>query len=898
MKYVFVFGFLVHKIRFLLFSPAVLLQVTLGTAGRTGKTAKHMIMHVIAPNSPLRCSRTYFFGYDHKVLDPTSGETRRTVSYSVDMQLLNTVYLILVELVTEAIAVYVKSLSVEQARLFVMQSLPERLRKSDANMPGTFVSYVSTKGNLDFSLKGFDIHGLSLDLIEKRPITCVKNARIVLYDVPSVEYQDKALGSLVYSENFLDSHFKVVESPDSKAKMTSKYIILTKRIPIYYNWSVYKQDRELSQNILGFCSQEVGSDIFGTLKVDKAPAKLSAVGSGHFSYTVDAYLFEKAIIFSTEFNGCTVIPMIEVIEIQFYDSESISHKSLLCFRIKEAFRFYIPKPLVCGNQDNTRLVVTFQPRSAAFNGLYKYLLKTWSKFDENRTKFETLDKIPQDLEAFIQPEAVKVKDEANLFSTFSFSEKYLGQFTADFKDFMVNLKLNSSGSVVAKRHVGAVTNQNEDSGSFLEPCMVWVTIIGGFPWSFKDKLADNIVKMTKDSYKWVVVKAFDESSDVQVGSMQSSLTSIVKEWEEESRGNDVTILRLMLVPPSNVELIEIVQGISSHPDKLISKHLTIQSVIYCVDQSKSFIKFNMTMPKLLDQCSQGLVNCIALTGTPDSSIVPSNGASYSENLQSLLRNVNNDVTFLVVPQGSILRTNDLDVILQPHAFDDEKLVKARYLNFPNWYQGKFKTSPSEPFMFEISLVLKAPLEKHRMMEALKSLCSLDNLYYMYGTFKVSAGVFGRGTLSWFDVKFWVPGGTPELQPTEAPSQENPNKGHGDITGTNCGKLFFYGHLLKEKVLQDLMRKGVSPRPAKKTLKTKETITEGEKKSIHKKRHLEKPPPGIFFNGTYFVSMEGEKSYWHPMMDEFIEDYLKSANQEIKTYNEKLDREKYVDLFVV
>ena len=872
----------------------------MATAGRTGKTAKHMIMHVIAPNSPLRCSRTYFFGYDHEVLDPNSGEIKRTVSYSIDMQILNTVYLILVELVKESIAVYVKTLSVEQSRLFVMQNLPDRLRKSDANMPGTFVSYVSTKGNLDFALKGFDIHGLSLDLIEKRPITCVKNARIVLYDVPSVEYHEKFLGSLVYSENFLDSHFKVVESPDSKPKMVSKYILLTKRIPIYYNWAVYKQDREVSQNIISFCLQENAemekvSESFGSLKVDKAPAKLSAVGSENFSYSVDTFLFEKGIIFSTEFNGSTAVPMSEISKIQFYDSESISHKSLLCFQVKNQFRYYIPKPLVCTNSENIELVLTFQPRSTSFNGLYKYLVKTWENTDPGKTKFEILDKITADLESFIQHEAVKVKDETNLFSTFSFSEKYLGQFTTDFKKFMANLKLNSSGSVVAKHHVGVVTDQNEDRGSFLESCMVWITVIGGLPWSCKGKLADNIVQMTKDSYKWVVVKAFDESSDFQVSSMQTSLTSIVNQWIHESQGSDVQTLRLMLVPPSNVELIEIVQGISSHPDKSVSKHLTIQSVIYCVDQSKSFIKFNMTMPKLLDQCSQGLVNCIALTAKPETSVVSVN-RNNSDKLQSLLRNVNNDVTFLLVPQGSILRTNDLEIILQPHAFDDEKLIKARYLQYPNWYQGKFKTSPSEPFMFEISLVLRAPLEKHRMMETLKSLSGLDNLYYMYGSFKVSTGVFGRGTLSWFDVKFWVPGGTPELEPTEAATQEPSNKGQGDASEISCGKLFFYGHLLKEKVLKDLLRKGVSPKPAKKVLKTKETLTEGEKKSVHKKRHLEKPPPGIFFNGTYFVSMDGEKSYWHPLMDEFIEDFIKTANEDIKKYNEKLDREKYVDLF--
>merc|ERR1712062_325455 len=175
-----------------------------------------------------------------------------------------------------------------------------------------------------------------------------------------------------------------------------------------------------------------------------------------------------------------------------------------------------------------------------------------------------------------------------------------------------------------------------------------------------------------------------------------------------------------------------VQVINSHPDPKTASHLQIQSVLYCIDQTRAFIKFNMTMPKLLDQCSQGLVNCIALTGsiepqrTKDNKSKPS-ASDDGEKLQDLLRNVNNDVAFLLTPLGRISRSKDIDMILKPNAYEEPNLIKARYLLFPTWYVGKFKTSPSEPFMYEVSLKLQTPFEKHRVNETLKGLSSLENL---------------------------------------------------------------------------------------------------------------------------------------------------------------------------
>ena len=884
-----------------------------------------MILHAIAPNSPLRCSRTYFFGYDHEVTPPSSDQSVKSISFSIDMQALNVLYLITVDLVKEAIEVYVKTLSVQQAKLVVMQKLPDKLRKADIGLPGPFVSYLTTQGSLEFSLKGFDINGMSIDLKEKQRRTCLKNARIIVYDVPSIEFKDKYLGSIIFSETFIDSHFDIVEDykVDGQRKTVTKsdYMILTERVPVYFNWAVYKQDRQISADCRDF-SAKVSEDPslqnhFGKLFVHDAKAQMTSVERSNITYNVSLNLFEKGIIINTEFTGSIVIPQNEIAKIIFYDSPNVNNNSIISFLINSEFRVQNLPPTLNGTQ-SANIIIMFQPRSQSFNGLYKHMIDMWAKNNsENEASskwFEQIESVENNsklipfLTAGKSSAIVPTKNNSdNLFTNFSASQKYLISFTGNVASFMENLKISSSQAVVAKKHLKVmmgddklasrdVSELESSEGQKLDHCKVWVTIIAGLPWSHKGQLAENIVNMTKGSYKWVFIKAFDESTDFNVENMQKNLTSIVTEWKKENHEDESSILRLMVVPPSSVELISMVQAISSHPDKNVASHLEIQSVIYCIDQARAYIKFNMTMPKLLDQCSQGLVNCIVYTGTNEKSTNQNSAAAKeSQKLQNLLRNVNTNVVFVFAPEGNFVKTKELGAILGENAFQELDLVRARYFMYPTWYVGKFKTSPSEPFTYELNMTLKAPMEKHRLNEALKSLSALDNLFFVHGKFQVCTEPYGKGIISTWDLKFWVPSADPQLEQVNPAEGQKGDTGSGDAK-KGCGKIYIYGHQLKEKVLQDILRKGVSPKPKPKPLRDEKSLTEGEKKLIHKKRHLEKLPPGVFYNGTYFVSMDGEKSYWHPNMEVFVEDFLKSANEQINEYNKKISQMHYADLF--
>lgn len=68
------------------------------------------------------------------------------------------------------------------------------------------------------------------------------------------------------------------------------------------------------------------------------------------------------------------------------------------------------------------------------------------------------------------------------------------------------------------------------------------------------------------------------------------------------------------------DLVDVIQAVSSHPDPQVASHITVGAVTVCVDPQNSYMCDNYTLPKLLDQCAQGWVNNIVMTGTTASQV--------------------------------------------------------------------------------------------------------------------------------------------------------------------------------------------------------------------------------------------------------------------------------------
>uniref|UniRef100_A0A1I8FCH6 MBD domain-containing protein n=1 Tax=Macrostomum lignano TaxID=282301 RepID=A0A1I8FCH6_9PLAT len=55
----------------------------------------------------------------------------------------------------------------------------------------------------------------------------------------------------------------------------------------------------------------------------------------------------------------------------------------------------------------------------------------------------------------------------------------------------------------------------------------------------------------------------------------------------------------------------------------------------------------------------------------------------------------------------------------------------------------------------------------------------------------------------------------------------------------------------------------------------------------KERHLDPLPEGWFFNGTKYISFDGESSKMHPSLEKFLESHIAEENKKIAEYNAKL-----------
>uniref|UniRef100_A0A4W4GWS0 Uncharacterized protein n=3 Tax=Electrophorus electricus TaxID=8005 RepID=A0A4W4GWS0_ELEEL len=126
---------------------------------------------------------------------------------------------------------------------------------------------------------------------------------------------------------------------------------------------------------------------------------------------------------------------------------------------------------------------------------------------------------------------------------------------------------------------------------------------------------------------------------------------------------------------------------------------------------------------------------------------------------------------------------------------------------------------------------------------------------------------------------------------------SPNQGFPPCPATtHTCYLVICGVGLTQEALKDWLRQCAKQKATKKVRKTKKTLSPQEIKNIHVSRYLEPLPAGYFYNGHQYVSFFGEKQYFHPLMDQFIEEYLQEANEEIECFNREVELHINADLF--
>lgn len=219
--------------------------------------------------------------------------------------------------------------------------------------------------------------------------------------------------------------------------------------------------------------------------------------------------------------------------------------------------------------------------------------------------------------------------------------------------------------------------------------------------------------------------------------------------------------------------------------------------------------------------------------------------------------------------------------------------------YPGWYEGKFDAGSVFPLMVQICVWFGRPLEKTRFVAKCKAIQSSikpspfsGNIYHILGKVKFSDSertmeVCHNTLANSLSIMPVLEGPTPPPNSRGTPQ---------DSSGQQECYLVFIGCSLKEESVKDWLRQSAKQKPQRKALKTRGMLTQQEIRNIHVKRHLDPLPAGYFYNGTQFVNFFGDKTDFHPLMDQFMNDYVEEANREIEKYNRELEQQEYHDLF--
>ncbi|XP_050396085.2 dynein axonemal assembly factor 9 [Patella vulgata] len=848
----------------------------ISTSGIKNNLPHHMICQAVSPNSPLVCSRTYFFT---PVVNPFKDVKTEDKG---DLWYLTNLYKIMIEALIGGICSYTKTLSLKKATSNVFYVIEESLRELDHP---TFQNYFNNnRSKFVFNIEGVDNFGKCHKLEEGVYMPLIKTSSISLFDVPSVEHSGKSVGSLVFGESFIDSSFTL----KGENQMSSDHVILTSNISRQNLFTVKEADiKSCKQLPEQLATLEKYGDILVTREIIHY-----TTGSQQYSqiFTGEVMVYENAVILHHVEYGSILLTHTDIQHIQLYDADTNSSVWLLILCLDKLSHGKLPVHLI---EDKNQLVLVFLPKTPLHKNLYTQILRKW-KTESSFPVVERLEELPQHL---ISLHSELQKQFVPNSSTKTTNLEKSAYHIDHIQRFINHLSVCTTGCKdVDKNHLPLLlksqqtiptTDENEEETDSDE---ITISIIAGVPGSHKQTLVSTITNYTKEKYRWIVLKQpNDDIREFDANRLHKQLNGALTVHKRRKPGAIRRITKVIVVTNSFTDIGEIINAIETHPDQDVNKYLKIGAVTICIDPLNFYLEHRLILPGILTDCGEGWVNNIILTSCTTGQ------NDMMKDVQSILRCVNTNVAFIPAERGEVHRSTDLDNILSSKEFYSPLMIHARYLSRPDWRNLK-SSSGFQPKMNQILLNFKQPLDKSRFISKLKSMKSsleshpwYNNIYHVQGqvTFTDSEGSY--------EVQFVTLSGYMRLQLVETPPIKDHLSSPSSPPPNTSNYLVYTGCHLQEENIKNWLR-SCRIQLKKKDLLTRQDLTKDEINEIHKNNHLRQLPSGWFYNGSQFISLTGEKTYQHPNLEDFIEEYVKMKNQEILEHNQKIESEKFVDLF--
>ncbi|XP_053258075.1 dynein axonemal assembly factor 9 [Podarcis raffonei] len=861
----------------------------LRNTGLGGSTAKHMVVQCVSPKGPLACSRTYFFGATHT---PYLGNDNEMEKKAEQVKLLSQIYAAAVDAVLAGIDSYSRTSNTSKAKELAEQTFFSIL---DAFELAYFKTPLRTR--INFQIQAVNNHGRIIPLDNEDSLYLVKTVSMTVYDIPDLLGGRGCLGSVIFSESFLASQILVKEKDGSISTETS-YVILTAAIPRSVSWLVEDNEVKLSEKAQQILKEE--ETFLGTFLTGGDGAYIASSNSLCRPEEGKLYFFSEGLLFCHPHYGSITISKAQMTSLRFYDGDSTSVVAALLIDYKSSLLAHLPVQL---HTPGNSLMIALFPKSKLYKAFYSQVCSAW----QQRGNSGVTLKMTQDGCLPVEQEKLHTSMQ-KLFTVLScppgerWSQLRISVSLPDLDRFLQHFTVSSvSREPVMRAHLPTLLQQSKAlPDNEAENDKVVITILTGLPGCRSSDLSSFLVTFNKEYGRWLVYRqTMDSPECFSAAHFQRFLASVLE--PQHSRSARLSAysrkkVRLLVVLQGYTDVIDVVQALQTHPDADVKAAFVIGAISTCVEPLSCYMEHRLLFPKFLDQCSQGLVSNVVFTSHTAEQRHP-----LLVQLQNLIRAANPTVSFILAENGVVTRNEDIELILSENSFSAPQMLTTRYLTYPGWYEGKFCAGSTFPPMVQICVWFNRPLEKTRFVAKCKALKSSKksspfsgNVYHILGKVKFSDSDrtievchnTSSNSLSLVPV---------QEGPTPFPPPDSRNDSR-DHSGPQECFLVFVGCSLKEDDIKDWLRQTAKQKPQRKALKTRGMLTSQEIKNIHVKRHLDPLPAGYFYNGTQFVNFFGDKLDYHPLMDQFMNDYLEEANREIEEYNRELEELEYHDLF--
>nr|XP_021521396.1 uncharacterized protein C20orf194 homolog isoform X1 [Aotus nancymaae] len=858
------------------------------STGPGGSFAKHMVAQCISPKGPLACSRTYFFGATHV---PYLGGDSQLPKKTEQIRLLSQIYAAVIEAVLAGIACYAKTSSLTKAKEVAEQTLGSGLDFFELT---PFKAALRSK--MAFHIHAVNNQGRIVPLDCEDSLFFVKTAYMTVYDIPDMLGGNGCLGSVVFSESFLTSQILVKEKDGTVTTETSS-IVLTAAVPRFCSWLVEDNEVKFSEKT----QQAVKGDesFLGTFLTRGEGAYLYSSNLQTCPEEGNVHFFSSGLLFSHCRHGSIVISKDHMNSISFYDGDSTSIVAALLIDFKSSLLPHLP---VYFHGSSNFLMIALFPKSKIYQAFYSEVFSLWQQQDNSGLSLKVIQedglsveqkRLHSSAQKLISALSQPVGDKRS-------SLKLLSAKLPELDWFLQHFAISSiSREPVMQTHLPVLLQQAEiNPTNIVENDKVIITIVTGLPGCHAIELCAFLVTLHKEYGRWMVYRQIMDSSECfHAAHFQRYLSSALEARQNRSARQSAYIrkkTRLLVVLQGYTDVIDVVQALQTHPDSNVKASFTIGAITACVDPMSCYMEHRFLFPKCLDQCSQGLVSNVVFTSHTTEQRHP-----LLVQLQSLIRAANPAAAFILAENGIVTRNEDIELILSENSFSSPEMLRSRYLMYPGWYEGKLNAGSVYPLMVQICVWFGRPLEKTRFVAKCKAIQSSikpspfsGNIYHILGKVKFSDSerimeVCHNTLANSLSIMPVLEG------PTPPPDSKIISP---DSSGQQECYLVFIGCSLKEDSIKDWLRQTAKQKPQRKALKTRGMLTQQEIRSIHVKRHLEPLPAGYFYNGTQFVNFFGDKTDFHPLMDQFMNDYVEEANREIEKYNRELEQQEYHDLF--